>query len=145
MTIERRDVIDMVGKKRRTLELMIIDHLDWVWEPAHILMLQAKLNTYLQYIEAEQYKETYGNVKKFHITIVFLNGVTEKCLQFLRVSQAQLDASPLNVKLDYEFPPDAMVRGVVEGGFEAKSFDIFVDYLRDEDYPVDEVLEAMLD
>ena len=57
MTVEDIDKIDFATGERRTgdMILTISDHLDWDEnEGEHLVMLQKKLNTYLEFIESGQ-------------------------------------------------------------------------------------------
>ncbi|MCL2137837.1 MAG: hypothetical protein FWH40_10055 [Coriobacteriia bacterium] len=63
MTVSDEGVIDFAGidKKTGRLELTLIDHLAWgeVYDDAHLLLLQSKLNAYLQFIESGQVDEHF--------------------------------------------------------------------------------------
>jgi hypothetical protein len=62
MSVEDVDKIDLVTGERKTgdMILTISDHLDWGEnEGEHLLVLQKKLNTYLEFIESGQ---IYANV-----------------------------------------------------------------------------------
>jgi len=57
MSIEQADKIDFVNIEDKTGDVLlsISDHLSWdEGEGEHLLMLQAKLNTYLAFIEGGQ-------------------------------------------------------------------------------------------
>jgi hypothetical protein len=57
MSIEDVDKIDLVAGERKTgdMILTISDHLDWdEKEGEHLIVLQKKLNTYLEFIESGQ-------------------------------------------------------------------------------------------
>ena len=57
MTVEDLDKIDFTAfdPKSGTLYLVVSDHLDWDEpEGEHLLTLQEKLNTYLEFIDSEQ-------------------------------------------------------------------------------------------
>jgi hypothetical protein len=54
VAIDEPDKIDftVISKDRTYVTLIIVDHLDWLEnEGEHLLMLQDKLNTYLEFIE----------------------------------------------------------------------------------------------
>lgn len=64
MSIENSKVIDLTGiEENGDLVLTITDHLTWDDEKEHLLMLQEKLNTYLAYLESEQYLENYPDIE----------------------------------------------------------------------------------
>ncbi len=63
MSVVDEGIIDFAGldKDQRNLDLFICDHLTWGEETddVHLLMLQNKLNDYLQFIEGGQINENY--------------------------------------------------------------------------------------
>jgi hypothetical protein len=54
MTISQPRIVDWLGIENVTgfVSLTIVDDLDWGDEQSHLLLLQAKLNTYLAFIES---------------------------------------------------------------------------------------------
>jgi hypothetical protein len=76
MTVEKSGSIDAIGIDRVTSEMVltIIDHLAWDDIRGHLVLLQEKLNRYLGYLEAEEFRETYpqGIGKTARIDVVFL-------------------------------------------------------------------------
>jgi hypothetical protein len=52
MSVEQTDVVDVIGINGDDVILTISDHLDWDDEPNHLMSLQAKLNSYLSFIES---------------------------------------------------------------------------------------------
>lgn len=87
----------------KTLVLLITDHLDWNDEYNHLIILQDKINSYIEFIELGQYRdiEQYKglNIKKFVIEISFKNEPTEKCLKFISSVNNQLNK--LNIIVNY--------------------------------------------
>lgn len=61
MSIEERNTIDAIGIEGATgkVILTISDHMSWDDEYAHLLLLQAKLNTYLGCIESGELVSLY--------------------------------------------------------------------------------------
>src|ERR1700730_9542867 len=62
MTVEDVDKVDRIGVDRKTgdVHLLISDHLDWDQnEGEHLLVLQDKLNTYLEFVESGQLYAKY--------------------------------------------------------------------------------------
>lgn len=59
MAIDDSQTIDIIATRpgSSVVELFIADHLDWDDFPAHALVLQAKLNTYIAFIESGQLAE----------------------------------------------------------------------------------------
>ena len=92
-------------KKKGALRLMLTDHLEWnskhLNEAQHLSMLQDKINSYLSYIESEQYKETYPdiNFKMIIIEIHFKYDITINCKKFLKVVQDQIEQFGINIEI----------------------------------------------
>lgn len=100
MAIDNANVIDgmAIDKENTALRLLLTDHLQWeegidtVSEHDHLLMLQEKINAYISYIEAEQFKAKYSdiNFKMAIIDIRFKYDITKNCEKFLQVVQDQI-------------------------------------------------------
>jgi hypothetical protein len=94
MSVIETDKIDAMGisKDGKDLLLMLADHLDWKDEAEHLSILQYKINSYLGFIEASQYLETYPEVEFEHfvIDIHFKFDITANCIKFLEVINKQL-------------------------------------------------------
>jgi hypothetical protein len=52
MTIEDAGVVDAATIRAGSVVLVISDHLDWVDERQHLLMLQGKINDYISFVES---------------------------------------------------------------------------------------------
>jgi hypothetical protein len=65
------DVVDMISPDQMTGQviLTVSDHLDWSDSTAHQLLLQAKLNRYLAFIESGEIVEQYPDAKGRKVTI----------------------------------------------------------------------------
>jgi hypothetical protein len=75
MSIEEPTTIDFVviDKNHTYVELLIVDHLDWLnAEGEHLLMLQEKLNTYLEFIEGGELVQNKPHAKGLPVTIIIL-------------------------------------------------------------------------
>lgn len=88
MCVCETNKIDLLGlddKHSSCLWLLIDDELNWNNEEDHLLKLQAKINTYIYYIEEGEYKLNYSDniFKAFVIQISFLHKPTAKALDFL--------------------------------------------------------------
>jgi hypothetical protein len=60
LSIDQKDKIDFIGMSSDgKVILAISDHLEWDEACEHILMLQEKINSYLQFIEGGQIYEDY--------------------------------------------------------------------------------------
>jgi len=75
MTIEQTKVVDAIGVEIQTgrVVLTIADHLPWSDEAGHLALLQAKLNSYLAFLESGEVFESYPDSKgrQFRIDVVF--------------------------------------------------------------------------
>ena len=87
MAVDNTEVIDMITENEDGNELVlgISDHLDWENEYEHLMLLQAKINSYLMFIETKQYNETYPNrnYKSYLIRIYFAYDTPDNCQKFL--------------------------------------------------------------
>ena len=94
MSIFETDMVDSIGVVGNDLELLIIDTLDWKYEPEHLEMLQDKINNYLIYLQSKQYVARYGDdFEKIIISIHFKFDITENAAKFLNVVSQQLAQS----------------------------------------------------
>lgn len=103
MSVAEKDKIDGIGvdEKTNTLVFLIADHLPWIIEEyKHLKILQAKLNTYIAYIDSKQYKSIYRNkdFEQFRIEIVFKYQFTENCEKFLSTARAELKSHNIAIK-----------------------------------------------
>lgn len=74
MSVEEKNKIDIItSNKEGILVLTISDHLEWDDKNEHLLILQDKINSYLDFIESGQIAESYPDKvdKKIMIQIVF--------------------------------------------------------------------------
>src|SRR3989344_4554902 len=75
MSIDQTKVIDFVGidKKSNQVILTISDHLPWggghKWHKEHLILLEDKINTYLQFVEGGQLLVDYPDAKNKKIVI----------------------------------------------------------------------------
>lgn len=85
MAIDNENVIDgiAIDKNRKALCLLLTDHL---------ILLQAKINAYIRYLETKQYEEQYSEeeIKMAIIEIHFKYDITENCKHFLDTVQNQI-------------------------------------------------------
>jgi hypothetical protein len=95
MSVVEKKEIDGIGKSKdgSTLVFMIADHLEWDDEFWHLNILQDKINSYLEYIETNQFSDIYPNdeFKFYHIEISFKYKITDKCKKFLETVQKQIE------------------------------------------------------
>lgn len=109
MAIDNTEVIDAVAYEGEKLMLQLYDH--WEFndeiEKDHMLLLQDKLNSYIWYVDSEQYKETYpdANLSVFEIQIKFMYQPSDFCISYLQHVNEKLHAAHINVV--YEFTGEA--------------------------------------
>jgi len=104
MTVEKINEVDGLAfdDKNNELILLITDHLEWDDETTHLNILQNKINSYLSFIENEQYKEIYPDclIENYLLKIAFEYDVSQKCIDFLSYVANQI--KPLNIKIEAE-------------------------------------------
>lgn len=86
MSVEQIDKIDIISTTdEEKIELTISDHLEWDEENNHILVLQNKINAYLDFIQNGQILEVYPNLKNKDIIISLMMkyNPNEEALAFL--------------------------------------------------------------
>lgn len=86
MSVEQIDKIDVISNAPNgKVELTITDHLEWNDEESHLIILQEKLNSYINFIESGQILEDYPNAinKEIVISIVMKYTPTKRPLTFL--------------------------------------------------------------
>jgi len=70
MSVENKKVIDIVSvDEKDNAILTITDHLEWDIENEHLLILQDKINSYLESIESGELYTLYPNAKGKDIII----------------------------------------------------------------------------
>ena len=87
MSVIENSVVDGMGlAENGKMKMLITDHLDWVDEYNHLLILQEKINAYIGFCEGEQYKDVYADVEIEHVVfeIHFLYEPTKNAYIFLK-------------------------------------------------------------
>lgn len=89
--------IDANGKE---LALLVTDHLDWSNEYEHLIQLQNKINSYINFIESEQYADVYSNYQftSFRIEIHFKSEPIQNCIKFINTVNKQLQEANITIK-----------------------------------------------
>jgi hypothetical protein len=104
MSIMEAYTIDGMGinEEMNELNFLITDHLDWEFEPEHLLFLQEKINAYIGYIQEKQFEETYPGreFQAYVINIIFQEDVTENCFNFLETVASLVE--PLSIRIVIE-------------------------------------------
>ena len=100
MSVTDDTVVDgiAVNDNKKTLIMLITDHLDWQKENeyVHLMMLQAKINAYVDFIESKQYTNVYSySFENFSIEIYFKFGINDICMKFINSVNKQLLGSKI--------------------------------------------------
>ncbi|HEX3855742.1 MAG TPA: DUF6572 domain-containing protein [Verrucomicrobiae bacterium] len=111
MSLEQTKVIDFisVGKKTGIVNLTLVDPLDWSDEGRHLILLQDKINAYLQFIESGEIEQTYpASVgQKRSINIVAQHEPTKEGFRLLSLIQGSIEGAGFGFK--FELRPDLAV------------------------------------
>lgn len=87
MSVAEENKVDGLAltEDNKGIVMLITDPLDWEDEYAHLLALQRKINSYIDFYESKQYLEIYKEkvIKYFIIEIHFLYKPTINALNFL--------------------------------------------------------------
>ncbi|GFZ30406.1 hypothetical protein CSC2_09320 [Clostridium zeae] len=101
MSVLEKDKIDAIGinKDSSRIILMISDHLSWDKEHEHLILLQEKVNSYINFIEDKQFKVIYPNIdiSEYTIEIHFKYSITKNCYKFLEVVNKKLNKLGITV------------------------------------------------
>ncbi len=87
MSVENSQVIDAISiNPQDVVVLTISDHLEWDAQDEHLMVLQNKINAYLEVIESGEIYESYPDAmgKKFQIGIAFKFSPNEEAVDFLK-------------------------------------------------------------
>lgn len=89
-----------ISKDGEKLILLITDHLDWINEYEHLVILQDKINAYINFLETEQYKEIYldKQLELYCIEIHFKYEPTPNCLKFIKRVNEQLCENNITIE-----------------------------------------------
>jgi hypothetical protein len=88
MSIEQRKVIDFVGtdKVDGHVTLTISDHLPWLPDNEHLLILQDKINDYLAFLQSGEIYDSYPKAhgQEIEIQVICQYPPTEDGFKFLK-------------------------------------------------------------
>jgi hypothetical protein len=102
MSIQKADVVDAVGIENDAGEviLTLADPEDWSDERNHLLLLQAKLNAYLRFVESGELMDVYPQAQGRHVSIdvVFRCAVPEVALQFLEQARSAVESAGIGFR-----------------------------------------------
>jgi hypothetical protein len=107
MTIEQTNVVDFVAfsDSGKEVLLVIVDHLTWDEnEGEHLLLLQNKLNTYLEFVEAGQLEADFPKArgKEVVVKIAGTYPLSERALKFFNLAKGRIEE--LGLELRFECP-----------------------------------------
>ncbi len=96
MAVDNPDVVDAVGtsKANGDVILTIVDHLPWDDGNEHLLTLQKKINSYLEFIQNGQLADEYPTAKPgvdVEISVVFIHSPTDEAVQFLERARETIE------------------------------------------------------
>lgn len=103
MAIDDAGSIDVVSTDPQTGRVLldIADHLDWVDEDRHLLMLEAKINAYISFIESgqllESHPEAEGRQPEIHVAC--LHSPSVRARQFYHEASSVL--AKIGITLSY--------------------------------------------
>ena len=104
MSVLDKDVVDAISKTSdgKGIGLLITDHLNWNDEKAHFSILADKINSYIGFIQDEQYLQVYPEMEKqcdyWIIQIDFLYEPSTVAKQFLDQIKKSLASIPIIVE-----------------------------------------------
>jgi hypothetical protein len=97
MSVENSKVIDAISiNQQDVVVLTISDHLEWNNDNEHLVILQDKINAYLEVIESGEIYESYPDAqnRKFQIDVAFKYSPNEDAINFLtRVKEILFQSS----------------------------------------------------
>ena len=103
MSIIETQVVDGIATTDdgKELIMLITDHLNWDNEMEHLLLLQDKINTYIEFWEDKQYVTIYQDksINKAVIEIHFLHGVSKNCMNFIKTVNKQLSMTNISIEV----------------------------------------------
>jgi len=90
MRVEQRNVVDAVGvgKQDGRAILTISDHLPWLPDDKHLLVLQDKINDYLAFLESGEIYDSYplANGREIEIQVVCKYAPVGNGVRFLELA-----------------------------------------------------------
>ena len=108
MAVDEPGVVDGIGVERDggAVVLTISDHLDWTDDEPHLLALQAKLNTYLAFVESGELVESYPAAKGRDVVIDVVTRVPLSAAGARFVEQAMSLLRPAGIGLRTRVLPE---------------------------------------
>jgi hypothetical protein len=98
MTVEQSERIDGMGTDRVSgaAVLIISDHLSWTVE--HLTVLEAKLASYLRFIESGQLREHFPEAKGACISVMAKYRPSQAAARWLAAAESSLAARGISLK-----------------------------------------------
>ena len=107
MTIAEAEKVDAIGQDKDTLEIVlsVFDHLPWDDERTHIMALEGKLNSYLEFVEGGQIFEVYPAAKTNAVRIDVLTKYPMPELGRKYIERANVVAAQLGIVIRQVYRP----------------------------------------
>lgn len=104
MSVDQPAVIDFLWKdqKHNRVVLTISDHLDWEEEGEHLLLLQDKINHYLEFVESGQLGEARPEFRGLPVLIhvAALHALSKHAARFYELVAERLSGTPVSIEFD---------------------------------------------
>lgn len=101
MSVTDRNIIDFGHIDGDKITLCISDHIPWDADilDAHLVILQDKINDYLDFISSGQIFEEYGNEDKTpNIKVIFCYEPVKEAVDFLNSAKAVINSSGYEIE-----------------------------------------------
>jgi hypothetical protein len=117
MTIEQPKIIDFVAldKGNESASLIIVDHLVWDEnEGEHLLLLQDKLNDYLQYIEGGQLYNDFPKAvgRKIEIRVLGQHPLSKEAEKFFDLARGKIGEAGFHLKFEILRVDESLPRAI---------------------------------
>jgi hypothetical protein len=109
MSVENKNVIDVISiDLEGNAVLTISDHLDWDAQNEHLLILQDKINSYLESIEGGDFYDKYPNARDRNIVIrvVALHKPNDEGQSFLKSVKNKLESAGYGFRFRQQDMPE---------------------------------------
>jgi hypothetical protein len=104
MSVEETEAVDVISVDKQTGEviLTVSDHLEWSDNLKHQIVLQAKLNAYLRFVESGEILERYPKAKDRRVVfrVVFKFAPDQEAKQFLGRAQQVVESAGIGFRYE---------------------------------------------
>ena len=104
MSVNQTKIIDLIGIEKSTghAVLTIADHRDWKNVQQHLCLLQAKINSYLAFVESEEIFECYPDARgrQIVISVTFQFAPPPEGLSFLLNAKLTIEAAGFGFRFE---------------------------------------------